>query len=96
MRIPYTCAHTSKYILQILNLNSNSQKSKMPYNPRLLGVLWVRDLMSGLRACKAGTVPFENISSPSCSGLFWRWGLVNYLSGLALNLNPPDISLPSN
>jgi hypothetical protein len=24
--------------------------------------------------------------------LFWRWGLENYLPGLALNQNPPDLS----
>jgi hypothetical protein len=28
--------------------------------------------------------------------LFWRWDLANYLPGLALNLDPPCISLPSN
>jgi hypothetical protein len=28
--------------------------------------------------------------------LFWRWGLENYLPGLALNLGPPDVSLPSS
>jgi hypothetical protein len=28
--------------------------------------------------------------------LFWRWGLSNYLQGLALNLDPPDLSLPSS
>jgi hypothetical protein len=27
--------------------------------------------------------------------LFWQWGLVNYLFGLSLKLNPPDLSLPS-
>jgi hypothetical protein len=26
--------------------------------------------------------------------LFWRWGLENYLPGLASNLDPPDLSLP--
>jgi hypothetical protein len=25
---------------------------------------------------------------------FWKWGLVNYLSGLALNLNPPSLQPP--
>jgi hypothetical protein len=28
--------------------------------------------------------------------LFWRWGLKNYVRGLALNLNPSDLSLPSS
>jgi hypothetical protein len=28
--------------------------------------------------------------------LLWRWGLVNYLPGLASNSDPPNLSLPSN
>jgi hypothetical protein len=28
--------------------------------------------------------------------LFWRWGLKNYLPGLASDLNPPHLSLPSS
>jgi hypothetical protein len=28
--------------------------------------------------------------------LFWRWGLVNYLPGLVLNRDPPNLSLPSS
>jgi hypothetical protein len=28
--------------------------------------------------------------------LFWRWVLLNHLPGLALNLDSPDLSLPSN
>jgi hypothetical protein len=28
--------------------------------------------------------------------LFWRWGLENYLPGLALNLDLPNLSLPSS
>jgi hypothetical protein len=27
--------------------------------------------------------------------LFWRWGLVNHLPGLASNSNPPDLNLPN-
>jgi hypothetical protein len=27
--------------------------------------------------------------------LFWRWGLMNYLPGLASNCDPPDLSLSS-
>jgi hypothetical protein len=26
--------------------------------------------------------------------LFWRWGPLNYLPGLALNCDPPNNSLP--
>jgi hypothetical protein len=28
--------------------------------------------------------------------LFWRWVLTNYLRGLALNCDLPDLSFPSN
>jgi hypothetical protein len=28
--------------------------------------------------------------------LFWRWGLVNYLPGLASNLDLPSLRLPSS
>jgi hypothetical protein len=31
-----------------------------------------------------------------CAVLFWRWGLKNCLSGLDLNCDPPDLSLPSS
>jgi hypothetical protein len=34
-----------------------------------------------------------SISSPFCSGYFWKWGLENYLPGLASNCDPPDLSL---
>jgi hypothetical protein len=41
--------------------------------------------------------PLNHTSSLLCSGYFWRWGsLMNYLSGLSLNLDPPGHSLPSN
>jgi hypothetical protein len=29
-------------------------------------------------------------------GLFWRWGLENYLPRLASNCDPPDLSLPTS
>jgi hypothetical protein len=38
----------------------------------------------------------SHISSPPCSGYFGNGGLLNYLPGLALNCDPPDLSLPSN
>jgi hypothetical protein len=28
--------------------------------------------------------------------LFWRWDLANYLPGLALNRDPPNLSFSSN
>jgi hypothetical protein len=39
---------------------------------------------------------FGHTSSPFLLWLVWRWGLVNYLTGLALNCDPPDLSLPSS
>jgi hypothetical protein len=39
----------------------------------------------------------SHTSSPSCSVFFfWRRSLVNHLPRLTLNLNLPDISLPSS
>jgi hypothetical protein len=35
----------------------------------------------------------SHTSKPFCSGYFGDGGLVNYLSGLALNHNAPDLSL---
>jgi hypothetical protein len=55
---------------------------------------WVLNL--GLYACKTGALLLE----PNCQSilfwLFWKWSPVNYLPGLALNLNPPNLSLPSS
>jgi hypothetical protein len=28
--------------------------------------------------------------------LFWRWGLLNYLTGLTLNCDSPNLSLPNS
>jgi hypothetical protein len=39
----------------------------------------------GLHACKAGTLPLEPHLQSILFWLFWRWGLVIYLSRLALN-----------
>jgi hypothetical protein len=35
-------------------------------------------------------------SSPLCSGYFGEWGLTNYLAGLSLNCDLPNLSLPSS
>jgi hypothetical protein len=35
-------------------------------------------------------------SSPICSGYLGDGGLMNYLSRLALNCDPPDLTLPSS
>jgi hypothetical protein len=60
--------------------------------------LWHWGLNSWLCVCKAGIgkaciLPLESYLQSSSLWLFWRWGLVNYLSGLASNLNPPNLSL---
>jgi hypothetical protein len=54
-------------------------------------VFWDWDLNSGLCTCKSGALWLQSI----LLWLFWRWSLKNYLPGLALNCNPPDLSLPS-
>jgi hypothetical protein len=51
---------------------------------------------SGLHAYKAGALQIELCLQPMLLCLFWRWGLMNYFPGLALNYNPPDFSLPSS
>jgi hypothetical protein len=44
-------------------------------------------LNSGLCDCKAGTLPLEPHLQSIFLWLFWRWGLTNYLHGLASNLS---------
>jgi hypothetical protein len=41
-----------------------------------------------LHACKADTLLLEPHLQSILLWLFWRWGLTNYLPGLALNHNP--------
>jgi hypothetical protein len=38
----------------------------------------------------------SNTSTPFCSSMFGRWGLTNYLPGLAFNFDAPELSLPSS
>jgi hypothetical protein len=59
-----------------------------------LDIIW--DLNSGLPNCKAGTLPLEPHLHSISLLLFWRWGLGNYLPGLASNLSPPYLSLPNS
>jgi hypothetical protein len=56
---------------------------------------WVWSLHSGLHDCKASILLFEPHLLSISLWLFWRWGLINYLSGLTLN-HSPDLSLPSS
>jgi hypothetical protein len=53
-------------------------------------------LNSGLHTCKAGALLLEPCLQSILFWLFWRWGLKNYLSGLASNLRPLDVNLPSS
>jgi hypothetical protein len=50
----------------------------------------------GFALAKQALNCLSHTSSPFLLWLFWRWGLVNYLSGLAFNCCPPDLSLPSS
>jgi hypothetical protein len=54
-------------------------------------------LNSGLRACKVGALSLKPQLQPIFSGYFGDGGgLMNCLPGLALNLDLPDLSLPSS
>jgi hypothetical protein len=54
---------------------------------------WV--LNSELHPCKAGALQLESHLQSIFLWLFWWWGLTSYFPRLALNRNPPDLSLPS-
>jgi hypothetical protein len=45
---------------------------------------------------KAVTLPLEPHLQFILLWLLWRWGLTHYLPALALNHNPPNLSLPSS
>jgi hypothetical protein len=57
---------------------------------------WDWGLNSELYACKAGALLLEAHLESILLWLFWRRGLVNYLPRLALNYDPPNLSLPSS
>jgi hypothetical protein len=58
--------------------------------------LWDWGLDSGFCACKANAVPLDPHLQSILLWLYWRWGLENYLPGLASNLDLPDLSLSSS
>jgi hypothetical protein len=67
--------------------------------------MWVNFGGGGMRVWIQGFVLAKQVlyflshaSSPFCSGYFRDGGrgLKKYLSGLALNCDPPDLSLPSS
>jgi hypothetical protein len=51
-------------------------------------------LTSEPHVCKAGVLSFEPNLQPFAL-VFWRWCLKNYLSELASNLHPSNLSFPS-
>jgi hypothetical protein len=53
-------------------------------------------LNPGFCTCKAGALLLEPLLQFILLWVFWRWGLVNYLSRLALNCDPLQLSLPSS
>jgi hypothetical protein len=55
-------------------------------------------LNSVLPAWNAGALPLETHLQSILPWLFWIWGvdLKNYLSRLALNLDPHNLSIPSS
>jgi hypothetical protein len=50
----------------------------------------------GNTCTQSGTLPLEPHEQSIFILLFWRWGFENYLPGLALNRDPPDLSLQSS
>jgi hypothetical protein len=58
--------------------------------------VWNWCLNSGLHGGKARTLSLEAHLKSILVWLFWIWDLVNYSPGLASNLKPPDLSLPSS
>jgi hypothetical protein len=69
----------------------------MTFFPFLLLLLWDWGLNSGLHTCEAGVLSsLRHTSKAIFLWSFWRWGLEDYLPGLALNLDPPNFSQPSN
>jgi hypothetical protein len=64
---------------------------------KLILLFFFGDLNSGIMLAKQALYHLSHTSRPFCSAYFWRWGLENYLPGLASNCNPPDeLSLPSS
>jgi hypothetical protein len=54
--------------------------------------VWTKEMA----LAKQALYHLSQTSSSFLLWLFWRWNLLNYLAGLALNLDPPDLSLPNN
>jgi hypothetical protein len=57
---------------------------------------WDWDLNSRFCVCKAGVLLLELHHQSILLWLFWRWNLMNYFLGLALNLDPLYFSLLSS
>jgi hypothetical protein len=51
-------------------------------------------LYSELCTCKA-SLPLKPHFQSILLWLFWRWGLLNYLPRVALDCDPPNLSLPN-
>jgi hypothetical protein len=77
---------------------TNNGKLNLPENDHFLGGGGGSDLRlnSGLHACKVGALLLSHMSSPFCDGCFGDRNFTNYLPRLALNCNPPNLSLPSS
>jgi hypothetical protein len=53
----------------------------------------------GTKVCTegfAGALLLESCLQSILLWLFWKWGLLNYLPGLALNWDPLDFNLPGS
>jgi hypothetical protein len=50
----------------------------------------------GFNTCKTGVPSLEPLFQYILRWLFWRWFFSNYLPGLSLNWDSPNLSLPNN
>jgi hypothetical protein len=80
----------------IFNLKHNMKSSVLSPILSLSLACFIAVWTQGFVLAKKALYHLSHIFSPFCSDYFKDRGLVNYLSRLALNLDPPDISLPSN
>jgi hypothetical protein len=76
-------------------LNAKSVSIAPNFYSILLCVWGDQGLNSGLHACKVGILPPEPNFQSILLWLFWSWGLMIYLPGLASNCNS-HLSLPNS
>jgi hypothetical protein len=93
---------TVRYRKQITTVNKNKKAGRQPAffvlfcfwsNWGLNSALCLQSYKANNH--KAGTLLLEPHLQSILLWLFWRWGLKNYLAGLASNVQTPNLSLLS-